>query len=211
MDKIFHNVNYFRKIICDTSTTHDKQVRILKIFRDWKRTSGNAKFRKFWNRFSEVQYEGNFVGTILHTFLDIFPTEINLFFNWIESNISLVFSCKASAAKKHAIQIHLRNEEEHLFFCTGCVVVYVWSLSDFKFGRNTWHFGLWSTTKQSPVESFWLGAQQQSARATRYHVINNTSKWICGSWWKASQVPDTRSWPSHHVFNDLAIMEEHLK
>lgn len=62
LDKIFHNVNYFRKIICDTSTTHDTQVRILKIFRDWKRTSGNAKFRKFWNRFSEVQYEGNFVG-----------------------------------------------------------------------------------------------------------------------------------------------------
>lgn len=37
LDKIFHNVNYFRKIICDTSTTHDTQVRILKIFRDWKR------------------------------------------------------------------------------------------------------------------------------------------------------------------------------
>lgn len=131
---------------------------------------GKRKIRKFWNRFSEVQYDGNFVGPFYILFLDIFPTEINLFFNWIESNISLVFWCKASVAKKHAIQIHLKNKEECLFFCTGCVVVFVWSLSDFKFGRNTWHFGLWSTTEQSPVESFWLGAQQQNARATRYRV-----------------------------------------
>lgn len=183
----------------------------------------------FWKYFGigrghqETQNSGNFgIGFLRFStkeilldhstyFFGYFPDRNQFVFNWIESNISLVFWCKASAAKKHAIQIHLRNEEEHLFFCTGCVVVYVWSLSDFKFGRNTWHFGLWSTTEQSPVESFWLGAQQQSARATRYHVINNTSKWICGSWWKASQVPDTRSWPSHHVFNDLAIMEKHLK